>query len=93
MTLTDLRATLGIPPDLCAAHTITRGAHRMLAWNGPIDGRSGWWWAVTPIGSDNVVACGWAAGRTRDRDSDIAASLARVNGWRVQALAETGAES
>lgn len=78
MTLADLRSTLGIPDDVTTAHAIRRGEHVALSWNGPLDGRSGWWWAVTPIGSSTVVACGWAAGRTRDRDSEIAAALARI---------------
>lgn len=89
MTLADLRSTLGIPEDSEACYARVTVDHRALAWNGPIAGRSGWWWAVTALDSDKVIAAGWAAGRTRDRDGDIRAALARVRADRSLLLEVT----
>lgn len=88
MTLDELRSTLGIPADLEACHARLTESHRALAWNGPVDGRSGWWWAVMPLDSDEVIAAGWAAGRTRDRDGDIRAALVRILARREQSAQE-----
>ena len=84
MTLDELRSTLGIPADIDACYARVTEGHRAIAWNGPVDGRSGWWWAVLPLDSDDVIAAGWAAGRTRDRDGDIRAALRRPLDKREQ---------
>lgn len=90
MTLAELQAYVGAPPVKGDAYFAQRDGLHVTAWEDELSSSPGWWFAVTrPCGLHEViVAMGWSAGDRRDRDIEIATSIAR---GRVEDPAVAGA--
>lgn len=78
-TVAELKAFVGARSDDGGAlYFAQRGDRQVTAWTGPVAGRPGWWWAVTPIGERRVLAMGWTSGGRADRDLDIKRAITRT---------------
>lgn len=76
-TVAELYAVVGAPaPGTEIRHRADYGMSA-TSWPGTVDGRAGWWWAVTRDGL--VVALGWTAGDHLARDVRLGRVMAA--GW------------
>lgn len=90
MTVAELRAYVGASDDGLLRYYRPEGSYHVTAWTGAVNGKRGWWWALTTACGDHevVVGMGWSAGtRQVDRDSDIARKLAAMQASAARSLA------
>lgn len=76
MTVAELQAYVGAPARTGATYQCERGEHLVTAWEDPLGGGAGWWFAITR--GECVVAMGWTSGTRRDRDIEIARAFTRT---------------